>query len=273
MTYHSKVHPDYQTLVFLEIEEGIFQLSINRPKVLNALNLACLDEINICLDLIEQNSDVRILLITGAGEKAFVAGADIAYMNQLDAHQAQTFSDYGNQTFSRFSRLNMPVIALVNGYALGGGCELALSCDFILAAENASFAQPEINLGILPGFGGSQKLARRIGVNQALELMMTGRSISSDEALQLGLINHQYPANSLSQEGLELARRLIHKSPYALAAIKQLIHEGLDMPLNQALSLETKTFALTFAGQDRHIAMQAFLEKRKVSFKPSPTKA
>jgi len=269
MTFHSRAHPDYQTLVFLEVEQGIYQLSINRPNVLNALNLTCLEEINTCLDLIEQDSEIRILLITGMGKKSFVAGADITYMAQLDAHQAQAFSDYGNQTFSRLSQLKIPVIALVNGYALGGGCELALSCDFILAAETASFAQPEINLGILPGFGGSQKLARKIGLNQALELIMTGRSISSDEALHLGLINHQYPADELAQEGLELARRLIHKSPYALAAIKQLIHDGLNLPLNHALSLESQTFALTFAGQDRQVAMQAFLNKSQASFKPS----
>jgi len=269
MTFHSRAHPDYQTLVFSEIEQGIYQLSINRPKVLNALNLVCLEEMNTCLDLIEQDSEVRTLLITGMGKKAFVAGADIAYMAQLDAQQAEVFSSYGNQTFSRLSQLKIPVIALVNGYALGGGCELALSCDFILAAETASFAQPEVNLGILPGFGGSQKLARKIGLNQALELIMTGRSINSNEALQLGLINHQYPADELALEGLELARRLIDKSPYALAAIKELIHEGLNLPLTHALSLETKAFALTFAGQDRQVAMHAFLNKNQASFKPS----
>lgn len=269
MTNHSHIHPDYQTLVFLEIEQGIYQLSINRPKVLNALNLTCLEEINTFLDIVEHDSELRILLITGNGEKAFVAGADIGYMNQLDAHQAQSFSEYGNQTFSRFCQLKVPVIALVRGYALGGGCELALSCDFILAAENASFAQPEVNLGILPGFGGSQRLARRIGVNHALELIMTGRNINCDEALKLGLINHQYPADELTKAGLELARRLIHKSSYALGAIKQLMHAGINLPLPQALALESQTFALTFAGQDRHIAMQAFIEKRQASFQPS----
>lgn len=259
--------PQFETLLLTELERGIYQLSINRPKVLNALNLNCLEEINTCLDWIESHQEVRVLLLTGTGEKAFVAGADINYMATLDAQQAESFSQYGNQTFSRFNQLSVPVIGLVNGYALGGGCELALSCDFILAAETATFAQPEVNLGILPGFGGSQRLARRVGLNFALELIMTGRNIKSPEALALGLVNHVYTADQLHQEGLKLARSLAHKSPYALASIKKLMHEGVNMPLDQALMLESQSFALTFAGNDQQLAMQAFLEKRQVSFK------
>ncbi|WP_084616217.1 enoyl-CoA hydratase-related protein [Marinomonas sp. S3726] len=249
------------------LETGVYQICINRPKVLNALNLQCLEELNACLDLIERNSDVRVLLVTGAGEKAFVAGADIAYMKQLSAQEAEDFSAYGNQTFSRFSQLKVPVIALVKGYALGGGCELALSCDFILASDKACFAQPEVNLAILPGFGGSQRLTRRLGLSLALELVMTGRNIKSDEALKLGLVNHVYPADSLNEAGLELAKGLTHKSPYALAAIKQLMHQGENIPLDQALKLESQSFALTFAGNDREVAMQAFLDKSQASFR------
>lgn len=258
----------YQHLNLTELETGIYQLSINRPKVLNALNLECLNELNACLDTLEKEANLRVLLITGTGDKAFVAGADITYMSELSSQQAYEFSQYGNQTFSRINQLKVPVIALVNGYALGGGCELALSCDFILAADNACFAQPEVNLGILPGFGGSQRLARKIGLSQAMELIMTGRNVKSDEALQLGLINQCHPADALSQAGLEMARRLIHKSPDALTAIKRVMHQGFNMPLEHALPLESHTFALAFASYNRHLAMQAFLNKSPISFKP-----
>ena len=257
----------FETILLERLEAGIYQICINRPKVLNALNLACLEELNACLDLIESSPDVRVLFIRGAGEKAFVAGADIAYMKQLTAQEAEAFSAFGNQTFSRFSQLKVPVIALVNGYALGGGCELALGCDFILASDKACFAQPEVNLAILPGFGGSQRLARKIGLNLALELVMTGRNIKSDEALKLGLVNHVYTTETLAEAGLALAKSLTHKSPYALAAIKQVMHQGINTPLDQALALESQSFALTFAGNDREVAMQAFLDKSQASFR------
>lgn len=260
-------HHDYKNLKLAELDKGVYLLSINRPSVLNALNLDCLEELNLCFDKLENDSNLRVLLITGEGEKAFVAGADISYMKTLSPQQAYAFSEYGNQTFSRLSQLSVPVIGLVNGYALGGGCELALSCDFILASEKASFAQPEVNLAILPGFGGSQRLSRKIGLNRALELTMTGQSIKAKEALEIGLINHVYPAETLLPTGLELAQSLVHKSPYALAAIKSLLHKGSEAPLDQALSLESHAFALTFAGEDRDIAMQAFLNKEQVSFK------
>ncbi|OUR75544.1 enoyl-CoA hydratase [Marinomonas sp. 42_23_T18] len=247
-------------------EGGVYCLTINRPKVLNALNKATLEELNQVLDQLEDNKLARILLITGAGDKAFVAGADIEEMSQLTVFEAKCFSEYGMTLMRRLENFKLPIIALVNGYALGGGCELAMSCDLILASDNAKFGQPEINLAVTPGFGGSQRLTRLVGRPMALELLYTGRLFNVNEAMRLGLVNHVFPQPELMQEGLKIASQISGKSRMALQLIKQLVQRGQDVPLDNACIMETDQFALSFSGPDQTEGMGAFLEKRAPEF-------
>src|SRR5882672_2446363 len=206
----------YQNILLEQPEAGIYLLTVNRPKALNALNAATLDEIAAAMTVVASDDEARVLLLTGAGEKAFVAGADIAEMQNATIEQAREISERGTQVMHALEALPVPVIALVNGYALGGGCELALSCDWIIAAENAVFGQPEVNLGIPPGFGGTQRLARLVGRARALELVTTGRQIKSDEALRIGLVNEVVAGAQLTQKGLEMARLIAAKAPVAV---------------------------------------------------------
>ncbi len=256
----------FDNLILESLEGGVYCLTINRPKVLNALNQATLEEINQVLDQLDMNKGVRVLLITGAGEKAFVAGADIEEMKQFSALEAKAFSHFGHSVLRRLENADFPVIGLINGFALGGGCELAMSCDFILASDNAKFAQPEINLGITPGFGGSQRLTRLVGRSMALELLFTGRMVSADEAQSLGLVNHLYPQTELMSEGMKLASQLSGKSRSALQLIKQLVQRGQDVPLDNACIMESDQFALSFSSPDQAEGMTAFLEKRSAIF-------
>jgi len=256
----------FDNLILESLEGGVYCLTINRPKVLNSLNQATLEEVNQVLDQLDMNKAVRVLLITGAGEKAFVAGADIEEMSKLSALEAKVFSHFGQSVLRRIENADFPVIALVNGFALGGGCELALSCDFILASENAKFAQPEINLGITPGFGGSQRLPRLVGSSMAFELLSTGRMIAADEAQRLGLVNHLYPQAQLMSEGMKLATQLAGKSRTGLKLIKQLVQRGQDVPLDNACIMESDQFALSFSSPDQTEGMTAFLEKRSAIF-------
>ena len=205
--------------------------------------------------------------MTGAGEKAFVAGADIAAMKPMNAQQAFAFSAAGQHAARAIEELPVPAIALVNGYALGGGCELALACDWMIASERAVFGQPEVNLGIPPGFGGTQRLARRVGRALAMELVTTGRQIKADEALRIGLVNQMVAADALMNTGLAQARLIAAKAPLAVRACKQAVRRGLDMDLANACALETSLFALTFGSADRLEGMTAFLEKRAAQFK------
>ncbi|MEH6579889.1 MAG: enoyl-CoA hydratase-related protein [Amphritea sp.] len=245
---------------------GIYCLSINRSKVLNALNKATLEEIDQALQLIRGNGDARVLLITGSGEKAFVAGADIEYMSHLSPLEAKAFAELGMAVFRQLETFKIPVIALVNGYALGGGCELAMACDFILAAENARFGQPEVNLGVTPGFGGSQRLTRLVGRPIALELLFSGRMMDAREALQRGLVNHVYPQQELMQRGLSLAAEIAEKSSTAQQLTKQLVQRGQDLDLENACVMESDLFGLSFSTEDRREGMAAFLENRPPSF-------
>lgn len=257
----------FENLVLAPLEDGVFCLTIQRPKVLNALNRETLDEINQALDLLDANKNARVLLVTGAGDKAFVAGADIEEMCLLSALEAKAFSEFGMSVLRRLENSHLPVIALVNGFALGGGCELAMSCDLILASENAKFGQPEINLGITPGFGGSQRLTRLIGRPMTLELLYSGRIFGVDEALKLGLVNHIYPQDRLIQEGLALANQIAGKSRTSLKLIKQLVQRGQELPLDNACIMESDQFALSFSGSDQTEGMGAFLEKRAPNFR------
>ncbi len=256
----------WQNILLEQHADGICQLTINRPKVLNALNAEILAELDQALNLVAKANDVRVLLITGAGEKAFVAGADIAHMKQLTALEGKYFAEQGMAVFRKLENLPVPVIALVNGYALGGGCELAMSCDFILAAENARFGQPEVNLGVTPGFGGSQRLTRLVGRGMAMELLTTGRMMNADEALQRGLANHVYPQADLLDEGVKLAGQIATKSRTAVQLTKQLVQRGQDLDLDNACVMESDVFGLSFSTPDREEGMAAFLEGRKPEF-------
>jgi enoyl-CoA hydratase len=257
----------YQNIIFEHAENGtIGVLTVNRPQALNALNAATLDEIAHALARIGEDAKVRALLITGAGDKAFIAGADIAAMKNMSALEAQTFSAHGQCVMQAIEALPVPAIALVNGYALGGGCELAMSCDWIIASERAVFGQPEVNLGIPPGFGGTQRLARLVGRALALELVITGRQIKADEALHMGLVNEVVPGPQLTERGLAMARLIAAKAPVAVRVAKQAVQRGLEVDLASGCVLETSLFALAFGTADCKEGMTAFLEKRAPIF-------
>ena len=256
----------FQYILLEQPEAGIYLLTVNRPKALNALNAATLDEIAAALTTVAGDAAARVLLVTGAGDKAFVAGADIAAMQDMSLEQAREFSEKGMRVMHSLEALPVPVIALVNGFALGGGCELALACDWILAADNASFGQPEVNLGIPPGFGGTQRLPRRVGPARALELLTTARQVKAQEAVAIGLANRIYPASGLRAGGLEMARAILAKSPMAVRLAKRAVQNGLNLDLFAACALETDLFVEAFAGDDRKEGMRAFLDKRTARF-------
>ena len=256
----------FKNILLEQPEAGIWLLTVSRPKALNALNAATLDEIAAAVGKIAGDDEARVLLVTGAGEKAFVAGADIAGMQDMTVEQARVFSEQGMHVMHALEALPVPVIALVNGYCLGGGCELALACDWILASDAAVFGQPEVNLGIPPGFGGTQRLPRRLGPARALELLTTGRQVRADEALRIGLANHVYPATELRAKGLELARTIAAKGPAAVRLVKQAVQRGGNLDLYTACALETDLFARAFATQDQKEGMRAFLDQRLAKF-------
>jgi len=257
---------DFKNILLEQPEPGVYLLTVNRPKALNALNAATLDEIAAAIGKIAGDDGARALLVTGAGEKAFVAGADIAGMQDMSLEQAREFSEKGTRLMHSLEALPVPVIALVNGYALGGGCELALACDWILAADHAQFGQPEVNLGIPPGFGGTQRLPRRVGPARALELLTTARQVKAQEAVAIGLANHVYPASELRAKGLEMARVISAKGPIAVRLAKRAVQNGLNLDLFAACALETDLFAEAFASEDRKEGMRAFLDKRPARF-------
>jgi enoyl-CoA hydratase len=252
----------YETLLLEEKEPGIWLLTINRPKVLNALAPQVLQEIAAATRAVGAAAGARCLLVTGGGDKAFVAGADIAAMNRMSPLEAREFALLGHATLRALELLPMPVIALVNGFALGGGCELALACDFIVASDSATFGQPEVNLGITPGFGGTQRLPRVIGKSMALELTVTGRMVKADEALRIGLANHVVAADALLAKGLELARMIVAKGPVAVRLTKHLVQHGQDLDLANANMLEADVFGVVAATDDMREGTSAFLEKR-----------
>lgn len=255
-----------EALVTVTERTGVARLTLNRPKALNALNSELLGELERVLDELSTRDDLRAVLITGAGDKAFVAGADIAEMRDKSPDEARVFATQALATFKRLERLPVPVVALVNGFCLGGGCELALACDWAVASDNALFGQPEVLLGVIPGFGGTQRLPRRIGPAMALDLITTGRKIDAQEALRVGLVNRVVPQAELETLAEELAQQLGANGPQAIRAAKQAIHAGQGQHLDSALALETSLFALGFAGSEQREGMGAFLEKRKPNF-------
>jgi enoyl-CoA hydratase len=245
---------------------GVVRLTISRPKALNALNSDVLAELERVLADLESRDDLRAVLITGAGEKSFVAGADIAEMRTKTAEEARTFARQALATFKRLETLPVPTVALVNGFCLGGGCELALACDWAVASDNAIFGQPEVLLGVIPGFGGTQRLPRRVGPAMALDLCTTGRKIDAQEALRIGLVNRVMPQAELESYVEELTKQLGGNGPQSVRAAKQAIHDGLEQDLDSALALETALFAFCFASEEQTEGMSAFVEKRKPNF-------
>ena len=255
----------YETIIY-EIAEGIATITFNRPKALNALNDHLLNELSTALDDIDANTDVRVLILTGAGEKSFVAGADITELATFDALQAKVFAKTGHEVIGRLQALPIPVIAAVNGYALGGGTEVALACDFIYASENAMFGLPEIKLGLIPGFGGTQRLSRLIGKNLAKELIFTGRMVSAAEAQQMGLVNKVFPLPALMENAVETAKEISRKGRVSLRAAKEAVNGGMDVDLATGCRMEIDAFALCMASEDAKEGTTAFLEKREAKF-------
>lgn len=256
----------YQNLLLEQKEPGIYLLILNRPKSLNALNLAVLGELAQAVEEVSQDARARAMLVTGAGDRAFVAGADIVEMQNFSPMEAKAFSEKGLRVFRSLENLPIPVIALVNGYCLGGGCELAMSCDWLLASDKAVFGQPEVNLGITAGFGGTQRLQRLVGRARAMEILVTGRQVKAEEALAIGLVNSVCPAGELWDKGLETARLIASKGPVAVRLTKQTLQRGQDMDLFNACILESDAFGLSFSTEDRKEGIQAFVEKRAARF-------
>lgn len=256
----------YENLI-VEQDGGVLIVTINRPKVLNALNAATLAELLLALDAAASNDSVRAIVLTGSGEKSFVAGADINELAVQTPVGGRDHARYGQRVFDRIERLGKPVIAAINGFALGGGCELAMSCTIRLAADHAKFGQPEINLGLIPGYGGSQRLPRLIGRGRAQELLLTGDMIGADEAYRIGLVNRVFPAASLMDEAKKLAHTLAAKAPVAVRYILDAVASGLEMSFPEAENHEATLFGLVSTTEDMREGTTAFLEKRKAQFK------
>jgi enoyl-CoA hydratase len=256
----------YENLL-LTLEDRIATITINRPKQLNALNGRTLMELLGALGEISGSDGVDAMVLTGAGDRAFVAGADIAEMSGFTAQQARAFAELGHRVCFAFEEIDRPVIAAVNGFALGGGCELALACDFVYASRHARFGQPEVNLGVIPGFGGTQRLLRRVGKARAKEMLLTGDAIDATEAHRLGLVNAVLEPADLMPRVREVAKKIGAKGPLAVAQAKRALQAGEGMPLAPACELERQMFGAMFATEDQKEGMKAFLEKRPAAFK------
>ena len=257
---------EYAHLIY-EAASGIATITLNRPKVMNALSLALLRELLQAATRAEGNPAIRVLIVTGAGEKAFAAGADIPAFRDMGAAEGLSFLNEIQAVMNGIERLKKPVLAAVNGYALGAGCELAMACDMIYAAETAKFGLPEVNLGIIPGAGGTQRLPRRVGGARAKELIYTGEMIDAQEAYRIGLVNRVFPAPELMAGTRTLAEKIALKGAGAIASAKTAITEGADLDLKRALALEAKACALCFDTEDKAEGVSAFLEKREPRFK------
>jgi enoyl-CoA hydratase len=254
----------YKTIK-LEVSGAIATLTFNRPDVLNALNPEMIGQFRDALEDLREMPKVKVLILTGAG-RAFVAGADIRVLQGLDALGAKQFAETGQSVLFALEAMDITVIACINGFAMGGGCEIAMACDFVCASEDAQFGQPEISLGIIPGFGGTQRLARLVGKARAKELCMTGRIITAQEAFAMGLVTRVFPAETLMDEALKIARTIAEKGRVALRAVKHVIDNGLDVDLKTGCALEADAFSICFASPDQKEGTTAFLEKRPPKF-------
>ena len=249
-----------------EVEGQVGIITINRPKALNALNSAVLDELDATIDGVDLDA-VRCLILTGAGEKSFVAGADIAEMSTLTKEEGEAFGKKGNDIFRKIETLPIPVIAAVNGFALGGGCEISMSCDIRICSDNAVFGQPEVGLGITPGFGGTQRLARLVGPGMAKQMIYTARNIKADEAYRIGLVNAVYPQEELMPAAKKMAAGIAKNAPIAVRNCKKAINDGLDADMDQAVVIEEKLFGDCFETEDQKYGMAFFLDKNKEKVK------
>ncbi len=256
----------YENIVY-EVDKGIATITFNRPQALNALNGALLAEFSLALDAIAADEDIRVLVLTGAGDKSFVAGADISELATFDSLKAKSFARSGHDTINKLHHLAITVAAAVHAFALRGGTEIAIACDFIYASENTKFGQPEINLGVIPGFGGTQRLPRLIGTSMAKELIFTGKMISAEEALQLGLVNKVVPQEKLMEEVMKTVGIIASKGKVSLREAKQAVNKGMNVDLATGCGIEIDAFALCYASLDAKEGTSAFLEKRKPEFK------
>jgi enoyl-CoA hydratase len=257
---------DFKNLIF-DQKGNLVYVIINRPDKLNALNKETLNEISQAFDKIETNESIKGVIITGSGEKAFVAGADILEISLLDNISGTEFALEGHEAFNKIEQCSKPVIGAINGFALGGGCELAMACHIRYATENAKFGQPEVSLGVIPGFGGTQRLPRLIGKGRAMELLMSGNMIDANEANRIGLVNKVFPEKDLLQESEKLLQTILTKGPYAVSMVIEAVNRGLDTDLDSALTNEANLFGQTLATEDMREGTSAFLQKRKPVFK------
>jgi enoyl-CoA hydratase len=253
--------------LLFEVRDSIGFITLNRPKALNALNSALLNELGSLLDDIAKNDEIKVVILTGGGDKAFAAGADISEMAPMTAMEGRKFSKNGMDSISKLETLPQPTIAAVHGFALGGGCELALACDLRIASTKAKFGQPEVNLGVTPGFGATQRLPRLIGPALAKELLLTGDMIGAERAYQIGLVNHVVEPEELMNKAVEIAMKIAGKGQLAVKMTKQGVVEGMNMDLERGLQYETELFGLSFSTEDQKEGMAAFLEKRPAEFK------
>lgn len=251
--------------IILKKDNGLVVLELNRPEALNSLNKKMLSELKEALELLEKDESIMVVIITGTG-KAFVAGADIEEMKDMTADQAWEFSQFGQDIFNKIENSRLVYIAAVNGYALGGGNELALACDIRIVSEKARFGQPEVSLGIIAGFGGTQRLTRLVGEVKARELLLTGKIIKADEAFDIGLVNKVIPANNLLNQAKEMAAEIMNNSPVAVENCKKAINAGLKESLDRGLKIESDLFAECYRAPDQLEGMEAFLEKRKAKW-------
>jgi len=258
--------PSFEPIVVRK-EGSTLVATITRPDAMNALNAQVLNALDQLLGWVEIQTDIRVMVITGAGAKAFVAGADIREFTELGAPEGAALARRGQKLFTRLEALVIPVIAAVNGFALGGGLELALACDFIIASDNAKFGLPECTLGLMPGYGGTVRLPRRVGAARALEMTLTGSMLSAAEAVQIGLVNRAVPQEELVTTVLEIAKTIGSRAPIAIGQIKKSIHDGEDLSAAEALEKEARSFGELFITEDKAEGVRAFIEKRKAEFK------
>lgn len=257
---------DFKNII-LEKEAGIATLTVNRSKALNALNKETLVEIKEAVEEIRDDKEINVLIITGAGNKAFVAGADISYMLNINAIEGREFGLLGQKVLRLIETMDKPVIAAINGFCLGGGCELAMACDFRISTEKGKFGQPEVGLGVTPGFGGTQRLPRIVGSGLAKQLLYTGDMIDAYEALRIGLVNYVVPSENLMGEVMTIARKISSRGQLAVRFCKVAVNEGMQTDIDRAMTVEADLFGICFATEDQKEGMKAFAEKRKPGFK------
>jgi enoyl-CoA hydratase/carnithine racemase len=257
---------NFENILFAR-KGSVAYITVNRPKVLNALNMATMEELRAAFHEIKQDAGVRVVILTGAGEKAFIAGADITELAKNDPVSAKAYTQRGQSVLNLIENLGKPVIACINGFALGGGCEIAMACTMRLASENAKLAQPEVKLGIIPGYGGTQRLPRLVGRGRAMQLVLTGEMISAEEAYRIGLVNEVTAPAELIPRAEAVAQKIIANAPLAVEYIIEAVNKGMEMPLAEGLYLEATLFGVACASDDMKEGTAAFLEKRQAQFK------